>query len=154
RVLNSILLATILVSPPGDIARWVSELGDPRYAVREQAAKQLWEAGPAAEPAVRAAAKSSDAQGARRARHIIEKYDWGIYSNTPPDVEAQIGRYRGGDDEAKQQAIKVLVHIGRPAYSAIGRFVARAGNHSERALLGELLSTATKEELPRLIRAR
>src|SRR5205807_6109306 len=70
--------------PPSqeDIARWVDQLGDKRFANREQASKQLWAAGQAAEPALGKALQSTDAEVRRRARDILDKFKYGIYPDT------------------------------------------------------------------------
>jgi tetratricopeptide (TPR) repeat protein len=143
-----------MAAPPAesDISRWIAELGDSRYAVREQAIKKLWEAGPDAEPAVRKAAESADAEISRRAKQLVEKYDWGIFPGTPPDVVTQIGRYRGSDDDGKRQAIRALISLGRPGYPSVGRLAARAESVTERAAIGEAMSMALRDVLPRHVR--
>src|SRR5437867_3042229 len=94
-----ILLATLLLLPTTahaepaakpptkeQIARWVKDLENDSFEVREAASKKLWEAGEAAEEAVVAATKSGDPEVSRRATEIAEKFRWGIYPNTPPKV--------------------------------------------------------------------
>src|SRR5262249_39593349 len=61
------------------IAKKIQELGDDDFSVREAATKFLWEAGKAAEPALREALKSKDLEMARRAGDILSKFKWGIY---------------------------------------------------------------------------
>ena len=63
------------------IARWIVELGDDTFAVREQASKQLWEAGAAAEAAVFEATKSADVEVSRRARALNK--DWRTLGHFP-----------------------------------------------------------------------
>src|SRR4051812_37125958 len=59
------LALVVCAAPPvtaaptqGQIARWVRQLGDEDFAVREEATKRLWAAGQAAEAALEAAVKS------------------------------------------------------------------------------------------------
>src|SRR5579864_6008552 len=87
------LVAVLLLPAPSpaqpaptkeQIAQWVKDLGDNSFEVRERATKRLWEAGEAAETAVAEAAKSDDAEVARRAGELAEKFRWGIFPNTPP----------------------------------------------------------------------
>jgi tetratricopeptide (TPR) repeat protein len=150
-----LVIACGLAAPPtvAEVSRWIAELGDSRYAIREQAIKQLWEAGPVAESAVRKAAESADPEISRRAKQLVEKYDWGIFPNTPPDVVAQISRYRGSDDDGKHQAIRALIALGRPGYPAVGRLAARAETITERAVIGQAMSVAVRDVLPKHIRA-
>ncbi len=55
------------------IARWVKQLGHDDFAIREQASAHLADAHLDAEPALRAAAHSADAEVARRARLLLEE---------------------------------------------------------------------------------
>src|SRR5262245_40416237 len=89
-------LAQPAAKPPTkeQIAQWVKELGADDFDVRENASKKLWEAGEAAEAAVAEAAKSGDAEVARRAAELAEKFRWGIYPNTPQRVVELVGRYQ------------------------------------------------------------
>ena len=52
---------------------WIKQLGDDEYKVREEATRNLIEAGGAAFEAVRKATKSEDAEGRQRALMIIMK---------------------------------------------------------------------------------
>src|SRR5262249_24522619 len=68
------------------IAQWIKELGDGKFAVREEASKKLYNAGAAAEAALVQAAKSDDAEVRRRAEEILDKFRWGIYPDTPVQI--------------------------------------------------------------------
>ena len=48
-----------------------------------------------------AATKSDDAEVARRAGELAEKFRWGIYPNTTPKVLALISRYQGADENGR-----------------------------------------------------
>jgi hypothetical protein len=56
-----------------EIARWVRELGNARFEVREKASKRLAEIGEPALPALREAAKSEDPEVRARAQRLIEQ---------------------------------------------------------------------------------
>src|SRR5690242_10452082 len=93
------LAALSAAAPPAgptkeQITKWVAQLGDNDFSVREEATKKLWEAGQAAEEPLRAVAKSEDAEVSRRARDILEKFRWGIFPDTPPKVVELITRYQ------------------------------------------------------------
>src|SRR5262245_42075142 len=69
-------LAPLAVASQPDAAaieQAVRQLGDQRFAVREQASKRLWEAGAAAEPALRRVVQGGDAEAVRRARELLDK---------------------------------------------------------------------------------
>jgi hypothetical protein len=55
------------------IARWIVQLGDDSYFVREAASEKLGEAGDNAEPALKAALASTDAEVVRRAGDLLEQ---------------------------------------------------------------------------------
>jgi tetratricopeptide (TPR) repeat protein len=111
----------IYAEPPTkeQIARWITELGDEMFATREQASKRLWEAGEAAEAAVAQATKSADVEVSRRARVLANKFKWGYYPGTPPQVVECIDRYRAANDAGKQAVIKELFTHGSAGCNAI-----------------------------------
>src|SRR5262249_53591466 len=68
-------LQTVTVDPRR-IIRLVGELDDPRYAVRENASKELEKLGKFAEPALEEAVKSRPSlEVRRRAERLLEKFD-------------------------------------------------------------------------------
>jgi hypothetical protein len=103
--------------------QWVSELGVEDFDTREAASRKLWEAGRAAEAIVAEATKSSDAEVARRARELHDKFRWGIYPDTPEKVVAAIRSYQSGEPAAKQAAIHTLLELGGPGGSALLKIV-------------------------------
>jgi len=145
-------LAVTLAAPPdGEVARAIRELGDSRYAVREQAERTLWELGARAEAALRAAAGSADPEVARRAAQIVEKFDWGIYPDTPAEILALIGRYRSGDEDARHQSVRDLVKRGPAAYDVLAKLLNRV-TAAERQAVALTVGRAVGDELPRLVR--
>jgi hypothetical protein len=58
-----------------DIARWIKELQDERYAVRERASKSLERAGEPAIKPLEEAAKSAELETQRRARQVIDRIE-------------------------------------------------------------------------------
>lgn len=59
---------------PADVDRWIGELNDPRYRVREEAMRQLKTAGAVAIPAVVRATQSESAETARRAAELLAMF--------------------------------------------------------------------------------
>jgi tetratricopeptide (TPR) repeat protein len=97
---------------PKAIDRAVEALGDEDFAVRERASEFLWRAGKAAEPALRKALHSSDAEVAARADRILRYFRYGIHPDTPAEVVTLIGRYRYGTQAAKLAVLKALLEQG------------------------------------------
>lgn len=60
---------------PQEVTRWIQELGDAHFAVREKATKALEEAGGVAVPGLTEAAKSTDPEVRRRAQSLLERIE-------------------------------------------------------------------------------
>jgi tetratricopeptide (TPR) repeat protein len=106
--------------PTGEqVARWVHQLGDGDFEVREKASRALWQAGRAAEPALRRALKDHDAEVVRRARDLLDKFDWGVYPDTPGDVVKLIDAYRSADPNARPNVVTQLLDEGVPGFTAL-----------------------------------
>ncbi|HKI33457.1 MAG TPA: hypothetical protein VKA46_16500 [Gemmataceae bacterium] len=146
-------LAEPAPKPPSkeQIAQWVKDLGDNSFDVRETASQKLWEAGEAAEAAVLEAARSGDAEVARRAGELADKFRWGIYPNTPPKVLALITRYQGADENGRLAIVREMFDAGAPGCSTLlkiarvekdanfrRRLFAQIGQESSRAVPGLL----------------
>lgn len=129
------------------IARWVQQLGDNDFNVREEATKKLWEAGSVAEPALREAVKNEDAEISRRAGELLDKFKWGIYPDTPKNVVDMINRYQGGDMAAKLGIIKELVGAG----SAGCKAVLKIASVEENADIKKRVLAEMSQELPRTL---
>jgi hypothetical protein len=103
-------------------------LGDARFAAREEASKRLWEAGSAAEAALREATKSKDPEVARRARDILDEFNWGIYPDVPAKVVELIQHYQGADWNGKIKTAGKLVELGPAGCEALVRIAAAESN--------------------------
>lgn len=91
------------------IADAVRELGDERFAVRQRAAKWLWQQGLAAEPALKKAAESGDGETRLRARRILDDFKFGIVPGAPEEIVTQLRNYRDGDEAVRAAAFDRLV---------------------------------------------
>jgi tetratricopeptide (TPR) repeat protein len=112
-------------APAPAVADLIRRLGADRYSVREAAQQALWQAGAAAEPALRAALAAADPEVGRRARAVLDKFEWGVYPTTPEPVRAQIERFRDGAYDARRQAVAVLAGLGPPGTAALSRIAVR-----------------------------
>jgi tetratricopeptide (TPR) repeat protein len=106
------------------IARWVGQLGDNEFRLREAASRQLWGAGELAEAALREAARSEDIEVARRAKEILDKFKWGIYPDTPKEIVELIGIYRDAEVPQKLEVVPKLLAAGTPGSKAIRKLLA------------------------------
>jgi predicted Zn-dependent protease len=134
------------------VARWVRQLGDNDFAAREEASKKLWEAGEAAEPALREAAGSEDAEVSRRARELINKFKWGIYPDTPARIVELITAYQGATDPAvKANLIGDLFKAGAPGTKALLKIAAAEPDVAVRRQLFQQISGQMRNALPQLL---
>jgi tetratricopeptide (TPR) repeat protein len=96
------------------IARWIEELGDDSFAIREQATKKLRAAGAFAEAMLEKATASKDPEVVRRAKSILADFKWGIYPDTPEKVVELIRSYRSSARSEKRAVIEKLFAAGTP----------------------------------------
>lgn len=142
-------------APPSkeQIARWVKQLGDEEFAVREEASRRLWEAGEAAEEAVREASKTDDAEVARRTRALLEKFDWGIYPDTPQRVADLVHRFQAAPNVPQRAAVaEELLGAGWPGVRAVLKIAATSPDEGTRTALQMKLSTRIARVGPYLVK--
>jgi Flp pilus assembly protein TadD len=151
RVRAAALAAVLLLPPasfaqpapkppaPEQIARWVKDLGDNDFDVRETATRKLWEAGEAAEEAVLAATKSADAEVSRRATELANKFRWGIYPTTPQKVLDLIARYQAADENGRLALVREMFDAGGSGCATLLK-IARAEKDTpfRRRLFGQI----------------
>jgi Flp pilus assembly protein TadD len=148
------LVAVLLLPAPSfaqpaptkeQIAQWVKDLGDGSFEVRENASKKLWEAGEAAEAAVFEAVRSDDAEVARRAGELADKFRWGIFPNTPQRVIDLVGRYRSADENGKLAIVREMFDAGAPGCATLLK-IARVEKDANfrRRLLGQIGQEASR----------
>jgi hypothetical protein len=130
-VLSCLLLSFVeAAAPPAtprswEINRWVDELGDDTFAVREAASAKLRAAGAPAEAMLEKAAASKDPEVTRRAKMILAEFKWGIYPDTPDTVVQLIRGYQSAARSEKLTIIHKLLAAGVPGSRAIVK-IARA----------------------------
>jgi tetratricopeptide (TPR) repeat protein len=90
------------------IARAVDQLGAPQFSARQAASRLLWQAGLAAEPALRRAAQDPNREIRTRARRILDDFQFGILPNVPEDVHRVLRQFRDGDANQREAALRAL----------------------------------------------
>lgn len=129
----------------------VRELGSPVFTVREKATQALWKLGEKARPALEGAAKGGDAEVAQRAREVLDKFDAGIFPDTPPAVLHQIREFRSGLLDKQHAAVKALVRLGEPGLPNLRLLLLKETYPESRDGLFETLTVALRSEVPKLI---
>jgi hypothetical protein len=151
---------------PANVQQAIVELGDPRFAVREQASGYLLEYGPSAEPLLARAAISPDPEVSDRARRILQDFSLGVLPDTPPAVRALLAKYSGGDATQKEITLNQLSRQGGygnviilrlsweeidPAVRAKARDLAHECLPEIQRTAGELVATSHAESARRLL---
>ncbi|HVK81801.1 MAG TPA: hypothetical protein VM915_14440 [Verrucomicrobiae bacterium] len=109
-----LMIIAVVQLPPtpaptsAEVAATIARLGDERFSTRELATEQLWQWGDAAEPALQAALKHADPEIRIRAKSVLDRFNLGLYADTPPDSAAAIRQYRSGQQAQKIAAIERL----------------------------------------------
>jgi tetratricopeptide (TPR) repeat protein len=134
-----------------EIKKAIDDLGSKRFAVRDKAKKFLQEAGRAAEPFLEEAAKSPDEEIASTAKAILEKYQWGLYPDTPKDVRDKIEQFRTGDVTQREAAIVWLMKRKPIPFATLRRLLAKEENVETRKHLFDTLYANTREGIPDLL---
>jgi tetratricopeptide (TPR) repeat protein len=122
------------------IAEWVKGLGSDSFDEREKASKMLWKAGRAAEAALRQVLKDGDAEAIRRAREIVDKFDWGIYPDTPEAVATLIDEYRSGTPESRAGVIPKFLDQGGAGFTALMKIATMEKEPAAKTQIWELLN--------------
>jgi hypothetical protein len=160
RIAAALLLALGLVlpvpaadppRPPSKerVAEWVRGLSSDSFEEREAASKALWKAGQAAEPALRKLLKDGDAEAVRRAREILDKFEWGLYPHTPEAVSTLIEEYRSGTPESRAALVPKLLDQGSPGFTALMKIAAKETEPETKTQIWQLLAA----DMPRLAAA-
>jgi tetratricopeptide (TPR) repeat protein len=155
-VLLLALAVAAVAAPPAppskeQIARWVEQLGDNDFAVREAASKALWEAGRAAETALMQAARSDDAEVSQRARAILEKFKWGVYPDTPKKIVNLIAKYQAADNANKGAVLRELLEEGADGCKALTKIATAEQDANVRRELNALIHNQLVRAVPQLL---
>ena len=160
-VVVCVLVAAVGFAQPPDsdrvVAQLVEELGDPVFATREKAQRELWKRGTAVVPALEKALKSDDPEVVRRARELLDKFAWGILPDTPPDVLKLLRQFQAGSadrtktDAVREAALVALLEKGRPGRAIVRAILAKDIPEATRKPVIAHLNTLLRREAPLLM---
>lgn len=151
---SSALLAFALAADPspGEIAQAVRDLGAAKYAERERAMQRLWAAGVAAEPALRDALRSGDAEVVARARDLLDKIPFGITPDSPREFVELIATARAGGAGSFANVAPGLLDLGPRGMDVAEKLIQRIGTDDrERASLHRVVDREAWRVAPYLI---
>ena len=136
---------------PEQLQKALDDLASPRFAVRERASKLLWEAGRAAEPGLRAIARGKDEEAANRAQAILERFDWGLYPDTPPDIAKLIEKFRGGEPNMRRQVVGELMRHKPSRFDLLRKVVGNETDDVARRDMYARMGEQARAAVPALI---
>lgn len=136
---------------PEQIESAVRRLGDDRFEAREEASAFLWAAGVASEPPLREALHSDDPEVVTRAREILDRFKYGIFSDTPPALAKLLARYRAGDARTRERLVFDVAALGPKAHAALLRLYAGEDNPNVRNRLLAHLAQRARDIVPQLL---
>ena len=136
---------------PAQIAQWVRQLGDDDFSTREEASRKLYEAGHAAESALQGAAHSDDAEVARRAGEIVDKFKWGLYPDAPKQVVDLVTRYRAADRNGKEAVIREILDAGPAGYRTLLKIAGAEDDPTVRGGVLTLITPALSHAAPQML---
>lgn len=146
-LLGLALLASGQNKPPKDdpasIARWIRDLGDGDFEMREKASEALWRVGIAAEKALKEAAQSDDIEVRKRAQEILQKFATGQLPDTPVAVLDLLGEFQAaaGDPAKRKAVLRRLMVEGKAGIRAVARLAANEPQPSRESLLGQIVGS-------------
>jgi tetratricopeptide (TPR) repeat protein len=143
--------APVPVITQEQIDRWVRELGDENFEVREKASEELWKVGERAEKAVEKALTSTDAEVRRRAQELLDKFQWGIYPNTPKELVDLVQQYKSGPGANQTEIIRKLLEAGGPGWKIVMKMARRESNPQMKRFLIERINDEFHGGLPNLL---
>ena len=127
------------------------DLGSPVFTERDKATKALWKMGEKARPALLQAAKSDDPEVAQRAKEILEKFDWGIFPDTPASVLKHIRAFRGGQIEDQKSALTALLKLGESTAPTLAVLLSKPMPAENRPEVFDHLCWMLRMEVPALL---
>jgi tetratricopeptide (TPR) repeat protein len=113
---------------PSEIAQAVRDLGAANYVDREKATRRLWAIGAAAEPALREALKSADAEVVARARDLLDKIPYGITPESPRRFVELIATARAGGFDGWKEVVPQLLDLGPAGLDLAEKLANRLGS--------------------------
>lgn len=141
--------------PPAEptVEELVGDLGSPVFTRRERAVERLWRRGASAVPALEKAANDPNPEVARRARELLDKFSWGVFPDTSPEVLKSIAQIRGGTPDERKAAFAALLKLGKPGRATARSILLKDLPSDTRNPLVTTLIDTLRHEVPLLLLA-
>ncbi len=133
------------------IKQAIEDLGSKRFEVRSSAQKLLFEAGEAAEPFLKEALKSQDAEVTNAAKTILDKFEWGLYADTPKEVQDRIEAFRAGGPAERLTAVTGLFQQKPVLFRTVRKLLIQERDAELRQQMFAGLQRAAQAAMPELL---
>jgi predicted Zn-dependent protease len=150
-VVPTLVLLLLCLEGGAEARQVVADLGHASYTVRESASRKLWHLGPAARPTLEAARLSDNPEVVRRVDAILDKFDWGIFADTPPDVLKAIREFRSNNLNRQREALTTLLTGGEPGIFAASCCLSREYPPVQRFELFKHVNEIVRRTVPVLL---
>jgi tetratricopeptide (TPR) repeat protein len=137
---------------PAELQQAVRDLGADEFTVREKATSLLWSAGRAAEPLLREALRSTDAEVVARARDLLDKIPYGVTPESPRQFMALVARARAASPSAWPEIVREMIEDG-PGGLELARSLAEKQDGARRVIFLRGIDKEGWRAAPRMIRA-
>lgn len=137
-----------------EIKKAIEDLGSKRFVVRDKAKKLLQEAGAVAEPLLEEAALSADEEISSSAKAILEKFQWGIYPETPKELRDVIERYRTGTIDQRQNVLGELLKRKPIPFATLRKLLQKEENAEAREQLFASLHLHARDAIVELLKRK
>ncbi len=132
------------------IEQAIRDLGHDAFAVRRRATYDLWQAGDSVEPALREALQSPDPEVVARARWILDRLQFGLHPETPPQLVHLVQQFRSGTEPIRRSVLKRLVESERIDL-AVRLIHSMADPKARERLMGQMINELTKSARQRIL---
>lgn len=130
----------------------IDQLGSADFAAREKAAHFLWSIGERAVPFLKEAAGGDDPEVARRAKSVLDNFDFGVRPDTPRLVFDLLNQYRSAaTDEQRVSAVRQLAGQDVAGARVLLRLERDEKDPDTHLAIVESLATAARPAAARLI---
>ena len=131
--------------------RLAAELGNPVYEKRDAASRSLWLMGEAARPVLELTLQQGNAEAVRRAQLILERFNLGLYPETPPEILELVRQFRTDNEAEQLNVVTKLIQMrerGLPTLQGLLRSQAPTLNRVD---LSADYCTILRETIPRML---
>ena len=128
--------------------RLAQQLGHPIYDQRDAASRELWQMGEPARPALEATLQTGNAEAVRRARSILERFNLGLYPETPIEIQELVRQFQGNELEKQIAIIGKLIQQREKGVQALRGLLRSRSLSVQQFTLSQAYGTMLRKAVP------